>query len=155
MKQNTAINKRNFESGAALVEFALVVPLLLLFLFGIIEFSVILYDNAIITNASREAAREWIEFTPFKDTQRTKAILDTIVQDYTQNRLISLGATGNPPTTSYMVNNVPTVNTHIYDSADLLSVSVDYQYDFLFLPGFVEGLMSNLTLSAETVMKAE
>jgi hypothetical protein len=54
-----------------------------------------------------------------------------------------------------MVNNVPTVNTHIYDSADLLSVSVDYQYDFLFLPGFVEGLMSNLTLSAETVMKAE
>jgi Flp pilus assembly protein TadG len=41
------------ESGAALVEFAIVLPLLLVLIFGMIEFSVMLYDKAMITNASR------------------------------------------------------------------------------------------------------
>ena len=40
------------QRGAALVEFTLVVPLLLMILFGIIEFSVLLYDKAVVTNAS-------------------------------------------------------------------------------------------------------
>ena len=41
----------------AAIEFALVSPILIFLLFAIIEFSIVLYDKAIITNASREAAR--------------------------------------------------------------------------------------------------
>ena len=37
------------ENGAALVEFALILPVLLLILLGIIEFGIILYDKAIRT----------------------------------------------------------------------------------------------------------
>ena len=45
------------QRGAAAVEFAIVLPLLLVFVFGIIEFGFLLYDKAVITNASREGAR--------------------------------------------------------------------------------------------------
>lgn len=43
--------------GAAAIEFALIAPLLFVLLFGIIEFGAVLYNQAIITNASREGAR--------------------------------------------------------------------------------------------------
>lgn len=42
------------QKGASAVEFALVLPLLMLILFGIIEFSLLMYNKAMITNASRE-----------------------------------------------------------------------------------------------------
>ncbi|HHY30590.1 MAG TPA: pilus assembly protein, partial [Syntrophaceticus sp.] len=43
--------------GQALLEFALVLPILLLFVFGIIEFGIIFFDNLVITQAVREGAR--------------------------------------------------------------------------------------------------
>jgi hypothetical protein len=43
--------------GVAIVEFAIVLPLLAILLFGIIEFGFIIYNKAMITNASREGAR--------------------------------------------------------------------------------------------------
>jgi Flp pilus assembly protein TadG len=46
--------------GASAVEFAIILPILILLVFGIIEFSLALYDKAMITNASREGARAGI-----------------------------------------------------------------------------------------------
>lgn len=48
---------RRFQRGAVAVEFALVLPLLLILLFGIIGFGVMMYNQAVITNAAREGAR--------------------------------------------------------------------------------------------------
>lgn len=45
------------EQGQALLEFALVLPILLLLVFGIIEFGIIFFDNLVITQAAREGAR--------------------------------------------------------------------------------------------------
>jgi Flp pilus assembly protein TadG len=45
------------ESGQALVEFAIVLPLLLLILFGIFDFGRIILDSFIINEAARDAAR--------------------------------------------------------------------------------------------------
>jgi Flp pilus assembly protein TadG len=45
------------ERGAALVEFALVVPILLLLLFGIVEFGIAFNDYISVRNGSREGAR--------------------------------------------------------------------------------------------------
>lgn len=44
------------QQGSETVEFAISSTLLFIILFGIIEFSVALYDKAILTNASREEA---------------------------------------------------------------------------------------------------
>jgi hypothetical protein len=40
-----------------LVEFAIIVPLLITILFSVIEFGFMMYDQVVITNASREGAR--------------------------------------------------------------------------------------------------
>jgi len=45
------------QRGAALVEFALVASLLCLLLFGIIEMGLIFQDQALVSEAAREAAR--------------------------------------------------------------------------------------------------
>ena len=48
---------RRSERGANLVEFAIVVPLLLLILAGVVDFGYAFHDYIIITNAAREGAR--------------------------------------------------------------------------------------------------
>jgi Flp pilus assembly protein TadG len=48
---------RTVQPGQELVEFALILPLLLLFLFGIIEFGIAVYRYNLIANVGREVAR--------------------------------------------------------------------------------------------------
>lgn len=48
---------RRTESGVATVEFALVVPLLMMLFFGLISFGLAYNDNLAISNAAREGAR--------------------------------------------------------------------------------------------------
>lgn len=43
--------------GTAAVEFAIVAPLFLLFIFGVVEFGRVMLAKNVVTNASREAAR--------------------------------------------------------------------------------------------------
>ncbi len=58
MRLRRARLRSGSEEGAAAVEFALVVPLLLTLLFGIIEFGFAYNAQILVTNAAREAARE-------------------------------------------------------------------------------------------------
>ena len=51
---------KNGERGASAIEFAVILPLLLVVLFGIIEFGFVLYNKAVLTNACREGARAGI-----------------------------------------------------------------------------------------------
>ncbi|HAA89854.1 MAG TPA: pilus assembly protein TadE [Peptococcaceae bacterium] len=48
---------RRSQRGQALAEFALILPLLLLLVFGIIEFGRIFYSYLMVTQAAREGAR--------------------------------------------------------------------------------------------------
>src|SRR5689334_13284106 len=81
------------QRGAAVVEFALLLPLLLAITFGIVEFAIALYDKAVITNASREAARAGIVYAV---PQPTNAQISTVATNYCQNYLISLGGKVTP-----------------------------------------------------------
>jgi Flp pilus assembly protein TadG len=45
------------ENGATLVEFALILPILITFLFGIVEFGRLLNIQVMVTSAAREGAR--------------------------------------------------------------------------------------------------
>src|SRR6476619_529806 len=55
-RRTTRLNER----GASAIEFAIILPVLMLILFGTIEFGMIMFAREILTNASREGARAGI-----------------------------------------------------------------------------------------------
>jgi Flp pilus assembly protein TadG len=133
------------QRGASAVEFAIVLPLLVLFVFGIIEFGIIFYDKAMLTNASREAARKGILF---RDPRLTIAEIQSVVDNYCSGKMITFGSSTGPTTT---VPSGACVNHN-----DQLSVNVTYQYDFLLIPNFLAGAVPNsVTIGAVTEMRCE
>jgi Flp pilus assembly protein TadG len=70
---------RSREAGQQLVEFALILPLLLLLLFGLIEFGLIVYAYNTLANAGREVAR-YGSITP-QDSEIRQFITDTMMTD--------------------------------------------------------------------------
>jgi Flp pilus assembly protein TadG len=135
---------KNREKGVAAVEFALILPLLLLVLFMIIEFSIALYDKAVITNASREGARSGI-VNASAGSRPTAGAIAAVVNSYCGSNLISFGPSA--PATA--------VSAACVNPGDLLTVNVTYTYDFLVLPNFMGSLPTGLTLTGNTVMRCE
>ena len=70
------------ERGAAAVEFALVLPVLLLLLVGIIEFGRLYNAQIVITNAAREAART---MAITEDAAAATAAAEAVAGGYTVN----------------------------------------------------------------------
>jgi Flp pilus assembly protein TadG len=127
------------EEGAAAIEFALLLPLLMLILFGIIEFGLVLYNQEVITNASREGARYGIVIgSPRPTTGQIQGVVNT----YLTNAGLAGSAT------------VSVTGAQGASGSDL-TVGVVYPYTFLVLPNFAAGLSDNLNLNATTVMKLE
>jgi len=93
--------------GGAVIEFVLVLPILLLILFGIIEFSIALYDKAVITNASREATRAGILS---RNAPLTEAQIRQVALDYCADRLISFGSNNTNPIVSVVKPQAPTTS---------------------------------------------
>ena len=135
------------QKGAAAVEFAIILPLLLMLLFGIIEFGIILYDKAMITNASREGARAGILFVQGGETvvELNQKISDA-VDKYCSGHLITFEDSTTP-------NIIP--QTTKPGEGSNLTVTVTYQYKFLVLPDFFTGIIGNINLSAQTIMRME
>lgn len=145
----TAGEKMNIKNqkGASAVEFALVLPLLIVLLFGIIEFGLILYDKAVVTNASREGARYGIVYRE-PGSEITCDNITNIIQTYTAGKLITFGSVNNVAI-SYAPGDCNP------GSGNDLTVTVSYQYDYLLLPGFVAGLVGPIDLDGQTIMVKE
>jgi Flp pilus assembly protein TadG len=130
--------KRFDERGAAAVEFGIILPLLMLILFGIIEFGMIMYSREVITNASREGARTGIVQATVKPTTGE---IQTVVTNY----LTGTGVDPNAVTITIAGAGLTAPNT--------LNVTVTYPYNF-FAPG-VLGLGNTINLTGQTVMRHE
>lgn len=123
--------------GVAIIEMALILPLFLLVLFGIVEYGFALYNKAIITNASREAARDAIIF---RVTKRTQAEIETYATSLCSSRVVSFGSSNCSAVASF---------TSPAKSGDPLTVTVNYDYK-----GFYTYL-SNGSITASTKMNFE
>ena len=132
------------QEGAAATEFAIVLPLLLVLVFGIIEFSILLYDKAMITNASREGARAGIVYS-YPDRISDSKITE-VINTYCSSHLITFG-TGTLP-----VLEIARSGTSAGDS---LTVTVRYKYDFLVLPNFIASLVGGTVIAGQTTMRME
>ena len=108
------------EKGISSVEMVLVSPILLIILFSILEFGFILFDKALITNASREAARSAIAL---RQTPLTKDELDVLVPSVVSNYTTGIiDFAGNKPSGSW----VKTIDPKGYGT--FLTVKVSYSY---------------------------
>lgn len=153
------------EAGSVAVEFALVLPLLLLILFGTVEFGIMMYDQAIITNAAREGAR-WGAVqsvglshpiscsdpgistiqggNPASCSGTGSGTACLVASNYGTNALISFGtAVANNPSVAVSCGAGGTVN-----------VTVSYSYQGLGL-GILSAIQGTETLSSTAVMYYE
>lgn len=137
------MKKRNQQSGAAVVEFALIFPLLLFIVFSTIEYGLALYDKAVITNASREAARAGIVL---KTPKLTHTQIAQVATNYCQNYLVSFQSA--TPTVTVTDNGSTGFGTP-------LTVTVSYPYTGLGFGQLLSAMTGPITLSATTVMNNE
>ncbi len=141
------------ERGAELVEFALVFPLLLLVVLGIIDFGFLFQRMEVVTNAAREGAR--IRVLP--------GYSDTDAQSRACTYLQSGGVpiTGRCPTPT---NPVISVNSNF--SIDIgggktiqgVQVQVSYSSSYFFLSPllrFFGGSLSSVPINGVAVMRSE
>ncbi len=140
--------RRRFSSqqGASLVEFALVLPLLMIILWGMVEFGLLLYNKQVITNASREGARAGIVA---QSPRVTAGEIATVVNNYCATYLVTFGGG------ALSVSSSSTGTSF----GDPLTVTVTYPYQFLVFQNianaFFGGSFGTITLTAVTVMRYE
>jgi len=135
------------QEGSSAVEFALVLLILVVLLFGIIEFGIILYDKAVVTNASREGARFAAVYREPGD-EITDSEINSVVQDFTADQLITFGAAAAAQTECDPEDCTP-------GTGNALTVRVRFRYDYLLLPNLPTGLTGPLWLVGETTMVKE
>jgi Flp pilus assembly protein TadG len=134
--------------GAALVEFGLLLPILLITVFGAINLGALMYDQSVVTNAAREGAR-WasIRATETNGSSCTNAYslqpVDPcqVAYSYAANRLISFNNVRSP-TVSYSASNG-------YASGTPQAVTVSYSFKGI---GWFFGSRDLSTYSATSVM---
>lgn len=132
------------QRGAAAVEFALLLPLLLALLMGIVEMGFALYDKAVITAASREGARAGIVL---RNPKLSTSEITAIVLQQSQAKLISMQAADPPQVTVLQSSPAAYPNT--------LQVSVQYSFKGLMLGSLMQALGSPWVIHATTVMVHE
>ena len=144
------------QKGAALVEFAIVLPMLLIFAVGIIEIGIALYNKQVITNASREGVRAGVARKVKVVNGNTVLVpIDEIVQAYCQNHLITFDevSPSNPVTTFPETGNEPASSSNPDDEFFFnRDFSVKVTYDYQLLVSQVIGVGPTITLAAETQM---
>ncbi len=128
---------RKNRRGTAVVEFAVVAPIFFLLVFGMIEYGRMVMVQQVITNASREGARQAV-----LDGSTTAAV-QTAVTNYLTSASVSGGTvtvTPNPPSTAG------------YGQPVTVAVSIPFsQVSWLPSPMF----LGSKTLTASSVMRRE
>lgn len=136
----TCVKKMN-EQGAVAVEFALLLPVVLLILFGIIDFGMMMYGREIVTNAAREGARAGIVQGPPK---RTSGEITTIANNYLTGTGVNQADVTFTPAGAGLAN------------PNTLTVTALYNYNFLipYIPNVV-GIPNPLVITTQVVMRHE
>ena len=137
------------QDGAAAVESAIVIPLLVLIAFGICEFGLLCYNKQVIINACREGARAGIvRDSDFLD----ETALKKLVRDYCDQRLIDFGGT-ELTDADIKLNPTSDIARMSADFGDDFSVQITYNYTFAVPALF--GLGTIKSISSLALMKME
>lgn len=127
---HTALARKNKRRGTAAVEFALVAPIFMLFLFGTIELGRLALARNVLANASREAARF------------------AVIQGATESGIIAIAE-------QYAsAGSVEGIATEVDETDSMVTVEVSISFaDVSWLPG--TWFLRDQVLSATTTMRKE
>jgi Flp pilus assembly protein TadG len=149
--------KVHSQRGAQIVEFALALPFLLLILFLIFDLGFMVFNKAVITNASREAARRSAMLTA---TPWSASAVAAVACSYARTSLISTNSGTRTTTCSGSADPVITIsnpNGNVPPNfGDPVTVNISYSYS-----GFLTSTTSYLlavppwTLTAASSMNHE
>jgi Flp pilus assembly protein TadG len=130
---------RRRDAGSELIELAIVMPILILLLLGIVDFAFLFQRWQVVTNAAREGARLASLSTHAVDSYQDADVTARVTNYLTSSGLQAAPTVGTDFNTTDDVNGV-TVQT--------VTVSVAYPSNFIFLPG-------SITLNSSSEMRAE
>ncbi len=138
MKRNPFIHQLRGERGASTVEFALVLPALMLVIFGIVEFGRVFMVHQMLTSAAREGAR--VASMPGADNSAVQAAID--------QELASAGLTAD--SFEFTPSDVSTAGRN-----NPVTVRVQINYESIaWAPGFIPGL-TGMQLEGVVIMRKE
>jgi len=149
----------NNQHGAAFVEFALVLPILLILVGGIVEFGFLYYNKQVLTNASREGVRAGIVYEFDENGNRETADISQIAQDYANDRIFPFNQNHQVSVTA---PNQAELATLAYP--DEITVTVEHSHTFFLssllnvfnrLSGTPDTFGPTISISGTTVMRME
>jgi Flp pilus assembly protein TadG len=127
----------------AMLETVIVLPLVLLLLFGLIEFGIMFGRWLMVNNAAREGARQAIVFRQNCSTAQVESDVIATVQAYTDALGVSLPGSG------------ISVNGQCAGGGSASTVSVTLPFTFEVLPGLATGIGPTISLIGSSVMRNE
>ena len=130
------------DEGAALIEAAFVLPMLLFISIGIIEFGRAFQTWQVVTNAAREGARVAVLPGMSDDAVKTR------VKDY-----MKMGI-DNPASAAIVINRTTTVSLGGATTASASRVQVDYPFTFIVLQPLAQLLVKNSTVGEAMTMRS-
>jgi Flp pilus assembly protein TadG len=147
-EQLTRLPRRS-EAGAELVEFAMIVPLLLIVVTGIVDFAFLLRSYEVATNAAREGARVAV-LPGYGASTATTRVAQYITAAGGETDALHLETTVTPVAISMAPG---------FSGGNGVRVTVEYTHEFLFL-GWILGLIdgtfdSSVTFTTSADMRSE
>lgn len=133
---------RTRERGAAMVEAAISIPLLLVLMVGIFEVGRAYQTWQVLTNAAREGAR--VSITP----SSTQANTTAIIREFMRN-----GQLSNAATATVAVDKASSINVNGTPMSASL-VTVDYPFNFIMLQPIVRLVAPGATVGGPLTMRA-
>lgn len=158
MTEKTRLHASHRQRGLAMVEFTISAPVLLLLLFGTVEFGHFLTEYSTLNDAVRDAAR----YVAGSALNGTDGLLKqgaawTSLQQEGQNLAVfgNKAGSGAPLLPSLAVGQITVTEDTVNNN---IAVAAAYPYQSLFganIPTFMGGsIATNLTLSISTTMRA-
>ena len=134
--QGQATQHARAQKGNVLIEFALILPVFLALLFGMIFFSVALYDKTVLTMATREGARAGAKYVAGTNSDDTRKSNARTAASNACGGLISFGDAVHPEINAIISNNI-------------LNVTGSFPYTGLYI------FSSSIQISAQSSMNLE
>jgi Flp pilus assembly protein TadG len=132
---------RGAEQGTAMIELAVVLPVLLMLIFAVSEFGLAFARYQVLTNAAREGAREAVLFRRPCTASTVVSDARAVVREHVEAMGIELSD-----------SNIDVAGAC---TAGNSTVTVSSPYVFRLLPGFASEVGGQVTLVGRSVMRNE